>query len=65
MTQVVRILFLPGDGIGPAVMEQARRVIGWFGARGLGLAVEEDLVGGAAYDALERVRQLYFGACLD
>ena len=51
MTQVGRILFLPGDGIGPEVMEQARRVIGWFGARGLGLAVEEDLVGGAAYDA--------------
>jgi 3-isopropylmalate dehydrogenase len=44
------ILFLPGDGIGPEVMEQVRRVIGWFSQQGLAFEVEEDLVGGAAYD---------------
>jgi 3-isopropylmalate dehydrogenase len=45
------ILFLPGDGIGPEVMEEVRRVIGWLQRRQIGFAVEEDLVGGAAYDA--------------
>ncbi|MCL6606867.1 MAG: 3-isopropylmalate dehydrogenase [Geminicoccaceae bacterium] len=44
------ILFLPGDGIGPEVMEEVRRVIGWYARRQLPLEVEEDLVGGAAYD---------------
>jgi 3-isopropylmalate dehydrogenase len=51
MAQVGRILILPGDGIGPEVMAEVRRVIGWLGRRGLEFAVEEDLVGGAAYDA--------------
>ena len=46
------LLILPGDGIGPEVMAQVRRVIDWFGERrGLTFDVSEDLVGGAAYDA--------------
>ncbi len=46
------ILILPGDGIGPEVMAQVRRIIDWYGAkRGLSFDVSEDLVGGAAYDA--------------
>ena len=46
------ILILPGDGIGPEVMAEVRRVIDWFGTkRGLVFDVSEDLVGGAAYDA--------------
>ena len=46
------LLILPGDGIGQEVMEQVKRVIGWFGDnRGLNFDVSEDLVGGAAYDA--------------
>jgi 3-isopropylmalate dehydrogenase len=46
------ILILPGDGIGPEVMAEVRKVIDWFGAkRGLDFDVSEDLVGGAAYDA--------------
>lgn len=45
------LLILPGDGIGPEVMAEVRRVIDWFGARrGLVFDVGEDLVGGAAYD---------------
>ncbi len=46
------LLILPGDGIGPEVMAEVRKVIDWFGARrDLGFDVSEDLVGGAAYDA--------------
>ena len=46
------LLILPGDGIGPEVMAEVRRIIDWFGAnRDLAFDVSEDLVGGAAYDA--------------
>jgi 3-isopropylmalate dehydrogenase len=45
------ILILPGDGIGPEVMAEVKKIIGWFGdKRGLAFDVSEDLVGGAAYD---------------
>ncbi|MCC5987723.1 MAG: 3-isopropylmalate dehydrogenase [Pararhodobacter sp.] len=46
------LLILPGDGIGPEVMAEVRKIIDWFGnRRGLAFDVSEDLVGGAAYDA--------------
>ena len=46
------LLILPGDGIGPEVMVEVRKIIDWFGSnRGLNFDVTEDLVGGAAYDA--------------
>jgi 3-isopropylmalate dehydrogenase len=46
------LLILPGDGIGPEVMTEVRKVIAWFGeARGMEFDISEDLVGGAAYDA--------------
>ncbi len=46
------LLILPGDGIGPEVMAEVRKIIDWFGAkRGMAFDVSEDLVGGAAYDA--------------
>ncbi|PWJ16131.1 3-isopropylmalate dehydrogenase [Jannaschia seohaensis] len=46
------LLILPGDGIGPEVMAEVRRVIDWFAAnKGIAFDVSEDLVGGAAYDA--------------
>ncbi len=46
------LLILPGDGIGPEVMAQVRRIIDWYGVnRGISFDVSEDLVGGAAYDA--------------
>jgi len=45
------ILCLPGDGIGPEVMREARRVLDWLAARRkLGFEVSEGLVGGAAID---------------
>ena len=46
------LLILPGDGIGPEVMAQVRRIIDWIGEkRGTTFDVSEDLIGGAAYDA--------------
>jgi 3-isopropylmalate dehydrogenase len=46
------LLILPGDGIGPEVMAEVRKVIGWFERRrGLAFEIEEDLVGGCSYDA--------------
>jgi 3-isopropylmalate dehydrogenase len=45
------LLILPGDGIGPEVMVEVRKIIDWFSAkRDLPFDVSEDLVGGAAYD---------------
>ena len=45
------LLILPGDGIGPEVMAEVRKVISWFGEkRDLNFDVTEDLVGGIAYD---------------
>ncbi len=47
-----KLLILPGDGIGPEVMKQVVRVADWFGdKRAVGFDAQEDLVGGAAYDA--------------
>ncbi len=46
------LLILPGDGIGPEVMAEVRKIIDWFGdKRDLKIDVSEDLVGGCAYDA--------------
>ncbi|MFY9238149.1 MAG: 3-isopropylmalate dehydrogenase [Roseovarius sp.] len=46
------LLILPGDGIGPEVMGEVRKIINWYGAkRDMPFDVTEDLVGGAANDA--------------
>jgi len=49
-----KILTLPGDGIGPEVMDATLRVLGWFGKRGFQYETEEALVGGIAYEKLGR-----------
>ena len=47
-----KLLMLPGDGIGPEVMNQVQRVIDWMDkTRHVSFDVAEDLVGGCAYDA--------------
>ncbi|WP_419729183.1 3-isopropylmalate dehydrogenase [Lichenicola sp.] len=47
-----KILVLPGDGIGPEVMREAGRVVGWLSRkRGISFDISEDLVGGASLDA--------------
>ncbi len=45
-----RILCLPGDGIGPEVTQQARRILDWFAKNHADIMVEEDVIGGAAID---------------
>lgn len=46
------LLILAGDGIGPEVMAEVKKIIDWFGTkRGIAFDVSEDLVGGCAYDA--------------
>jgi 3-isopropylmalate dehydrogenase len=45
------LLLLPGDGIGPEVMAQAKRVLNWLQDRKrASFEISEDLVGGASID---------------
>ena len=47
-----KLLLLPGDGIGPEVMAEVKRVIAWMNDRGPNrFDTEEGLVGGSCYDA--------------
>lgn len=47
-----KLLLLPGDGIGPEIMEEVKKVIAWFNNQGKeSFETDEGLVGGAAYDA--------------
>ena len=46
-----KILLLPGDGIGPEVVAEVRKIIEWFNKKkSLDFEIEEDLVGGASYE---------------
>ena len=46
-----KILLLPGDGIGPEVIAEVKKIIHWFNKnKSLDFEIDEDLVGGAAYD---------------
>ncbi|WP_298283042.1 3-isopropylmalate dehydrogenase [Acidocella sp.] len=52
MTANKSLLLLPGDGIGPEVFAQAKRVLDWVQKTGrASFTLHEDLVGGAAIDA--------------
>src|SRR5467141_2401511 len=47
-----KLLLLPGDGIGPEVMAEVKRLINWLDAQGIAhFETEQGLVGGSAYDA--------------
>ena len=47
-----KILLLPGDGIGPEVIAEAKKIIEWFNKnKSLDFKIEEGLVGGASYEA--------------
>src|SRR5271157_2591197 len=47
-----KLLLLPGDGIGPEVMAEVKKLIAWMNARGsTRFDTDEELVGGACYDA--------------
>jgi 3-isopropylmalate dehydrogenase len=64
---MMRIFILPGDGIGPEIMAQARRVLDWMAAeRLIEVELESGLIGAASLDAfgtpltdqtLDRARQ--------
>jgi 3-isopropylmalate dehydrogenase len=47
-----KLLLLPGDGIGPEAMAEVKAIVAFMNEAGLAaFETEEDLVGGAAYDA--------------
>src|SRR4030095_1355473 len=47
-----KLLLLPGDGIGPEVMAEVKRLIDWLKKQGIAsFETEQGLVGGSAYDA--------------
>ena len=46
-----KILLLPGDGIGPEVIAEVKKIIEWFNSnKSLDFEIDQDLVGGASYD---------------
>jgi len=46
-----KLLVLPGDGIGPEVMNEVRKIVAWMGRkRAVGFDISEDAVGGDALD---------------
>ena len=46
-----KFLLLPGDGIGPEVVREVKKIINWFNKnKSLDFEVDEDLVGGSAYE---------------
>jgi 3-isopropylmalate dehydrogenase len=47
----LKIALLAGDGIGPEILAEAKRILEIFRKEGLKIETEEALVGGAAYDA--------------
>src|SRR5437763_7152848 len=50
-----KLLLLPGDGIGPEVMAEVKRLIDWLNAAGIAhFETEQGLVGGSAYDVSQQ-----------
>ena len=46
-----KILLLPGDGIGPEVIREVKKIIKWFNdKKSLDFEIDEDLAGGCSYD---------------
>ncbi len=46
-----KFLLLPGDGIGPEVVREVKKIISWFNKnKSLDFEIEEELVGGASYE---------------
>ena len=46
-----KILLLPGDGIGPEVTGEVKKIINWFNDnKSLDFEIDEDLAGGCSYD---------------
>ena len=46
-----KFLLLPGDGIGPEVVAEVKKIINWFNKnKSLDFEIEEEIVGGASYE---------------
>ena len=46
-----KILLLPGDGVGPEVVGETKKIINWFNKKkSLDFKIDEDLIGGASID---------------
>ena len=46
-----KFLLLPGDGIGPEVIEEVKKIINWFNKnKSLDFEIEEEMIGGASYE---------------
>tara|TARA_Y100000590_G_scaffold322480_1_gene365221 strand:- start:173 stop:1279 length:1107 start_codon:yes stop_codon:yes gene_type:complete len=46
-----KLLLLPGDGVGPEVINEVKKIIEWYNKnKSLDFKIEEDLVGGASID---------------
>ena len=47
-----KLLLLPGDGIGPEVVQEVKKIIEWLNKnKSLDFKIEEELIGGASIDA--------------
>src|SRR6201996_6431681 len=52
-TMTFKLLLTPGDGIGPEVIADTRRVVGWFAQnRNIAFETEEAAIGGIADESL-------------
>ena len=46
-----KILLLPGDGIGPEVISEVKKIINWFNdKKSLDFEIDQELIGGCSYD---------------
>ena len=46
-----KILLLPGDGVGPEVVGEVKKIINWLNLKkSLDFKVEQELIGGASID---------------
>ena len=46
-----KILLLPGDGIGPEVISEVKKIITWFNdKKSLDFEIDQELIGGCSYD---------------
>ncbi len=51
MSKNRKILLLPGDGVGPEVVTEVKKIIEWFNTnKSLDFSLEEELIGGASID---------------
>ena len=46
-----KIMILPGDGVGPEVVDETKKILEWFAKhKSLNFDIQQGLVGGASFD---------------